>query len=74
MSLPMLADHFKREFYLLFFKEEKKKLNESRKILSEIINHKKSAITFEEVYAFIFGAKINKHSFDGYKPIPDIYW
>ncbi|CAI2380458.1 unnamed protein product [Moneuplotes crassus] len=74
LAIPPTLDFIKREFYVSNFPEEKKKLNESRKIMSQILKHKKSVVRFPDVYRFVFLNQLEDKCFEDYQPLPEVLW
>eukprot|EP00347_Sterkiella_histriomuscorum_P001492 403371827 len=48
MAIPATLDYTKREFYVGSFKEEKKRLSQTRKIVHNIVQEKKKTVSFEQ--------------------------
>ena len=50
-----------REYYIGSFKEEKKKLTETRKTVYHIVEEKKKHVSFEQVFRFMFKVNFDKY-------------
>jgi Fe2+ or Zn2+ uptake regulation protein len=52
--------NIEREYYVSSFQEDRKKLTQFRKTVFSIVQEKKSHVTFEQVFRYIFKVNLDK--------------